>query len=176
MKEFKLLLINPRKLIAGVAEETIANNTLIIILFFTLISVYIQSGSFDYSSIMAVLKIAAIFIITIIMVLVLIVLRSQILNWAASLFKKSDEVKNIRFAISYSMFPLVFALIIWSWASSSILWLAILIVLLLWSYLILTLMLSELKKINHLHAIFSILIADAILALPIILISLIFQS
>lgn len=176
MKEFKLLLTNPRELITGVARETIPNNTLLIILFFTFVSVYLQTGSFDYSSMMAIVKIAAIFVLTIIVVLVLVVLRSQILNWAASFFKQSDEAKNIRFAISYSLLPLIFVLIIWPWVSSSIIWLIVISLLVMWSYLILTLMVSQLKKINLLQSILSILTADAILALPMLIISVIFQG
>lgn len=176
MKEFKLLLTNPRELIAGVARETIPNNTLLIVLFFTFVSVYLQSGSLDYSSIMAVLKIAAIFVLSIIVILVLIVLRSQILNWTASFFNSSDEAKNIRFAISYSLFPLIFVLIIWSWAASNMVWLVILSLLTLWSYWILILMVSELKKINLMKALLSTLIADAILAAPMLMISLLFQG
>lgn len=176
MQEFKLLLINPRKLIAEVAKDTIPNNTLLIILFFTLVSVYLQSGSLDYSSIMAVLKIAAIFVLTVIVVLVLIVLRSQILNWAASFFNKSDQAKNIRFAISYSVLPLICVLIIWPLSDDNLIWLALMTLLIIWSYLILTLMVSELKKINLLQSILSILIADAILAMPMLAISAFLQA
>jgi len=176
MEEFKLLLLNPAKLIKGVNDETIDNNSLLIIIIFTFAYVFIQAGDFDYSSIMALLKIIAIFVVSLIMTVVLVMLRSLIINWISSMFNKKDAAKNLRFAVSYSVFPLIFALLTQYFFPENYVTLAVLALLVGWSYLILILMLMAVKPVNLWQSLLSILVSDMVLLVPMIFLSSLFMQ
>jgi hypothetical protein len=176
MEELKLLLLNPAKLIKGVADESIKNNSLFIIIIFTFAYVFIQASNFDYSSIMALLKIIAIFVVSLIMVVVLVMLRSLIINWISSMFNKKDATKSLRFAVSYSIFPLIFALLIQYFFPENYVTLAILALLVGWSYLILIIMLITVKPTNIWQSLLSVLASDLVLLLPMVLLGSLFMQ
>ena len=98
------------------------------------------------------------------------VLYGQLLGWVTSLFSKEEVSNKIRLVIPYSFVPLIMGQLFVFVISNEHMAVVVNWIFTIWSLIILTILLSEVKKIKLIKALFSVITALLIWLTPFLLI------
>lgn len=169
MLKKKLLLVpdflfRPRHAYAEVQQSPELDFSLLVLVVTAVVSIKDTWLSHDFDT--ELLMIVLAFIGAIIGTILSAVLYAHLLGWIASLFKKGDDANKLRLAIPYCFLPIILGNLITLMVSNDRMDMVIRIVCAIWAYAIAAILVSEVKGMALVKAIFTMLISNLVLLIP----------